>query len=208
MKRIIIFALCILAAHSAQCQSKKRAARYADDKHVCDSLYQTMSPLFTIENDGELIFTRVITDANNRTSDALFTRCLEILNTSFNDAAEVIQTTDKAAGLILGKFNYYKQLRDNIVGAYGNVTAATTFKIETKDGRLRVSASFVSLNIYINRNGTSTYHVGNYYPFWTDCPPKRIKDSFFSIYPIMQHCVGFLDYIQQHINDAPATDEW
>lgn len=210
MKKLLFTMLiCLLGIPSIAQKKNKHELRAKQIDVICDSLKQ-----YYTETESGIQFSRVIQASNYTNKDELYNKCLELMATAYKDAKEVIQNKDKEQGLIFGKGVFVRDYSSWGVRTYKK--AEHTIKVEVREGRFKVTLDLDNLYTNISSSGpygsTSEFNhpIKAHYPFWKDCPIKKVDDSFNAIYFCFVDAINILDYFENEINKsaAAADDDW
>lgn len=205
MKKVL-FILFVLLSFMPVLGQKRTKHQIAIDRvnFLCDSIKP-----FYIETESGVEFSRVIQAANYTDKDALYNKCIELMNSAYKDAKEVIQNKDKESGLILGKGLFVSPIWDAWIGYCGYIKIEHIIKVQVKEGRLKVSLNID--NVKLERSGNvSVFPIKAYYPFWTDCPEKKIDKSFNTICFGFINAINILNYFENEIKKSASSnnDDW
>lgn len=212
MKKLLLLILLVcMVPLSAKGQKKnKHELRAERIDAICDSLKS-----YYTETESGLEFSRVIQAPNYPNKDELYNKCLELMATAYKDAKEVIQNKDKEQGLIFGKGVFVRD-QMSALGVNTYRKSEHTIKVEIKEGRFKVTLALENMYMKISaagRFGTTseyTYPIKAFYPFWKECPLKKIDDSFNNISFCFTDAIGILEYFEKEVNKPinSSNDDW
>lgn len=213
-KLLLVLALVAIPFIAINAKSKQQKAQeIAEAKTYAESI----KPYYKLVDD-DVEFARVIQAPNYPTKDALYLRCLEILNIAYKNSKEVIQTQDKEGGLIIGKGCFIDDIYATFLGTskVGYREAKHTIKIEVKDGRFKVTITVNSnlSHIYATtytRAQDITHKVVEYYPIWLGgvCPEDKIATSLGNVRYIFDDAINILDLFESEVNKPISNDsDW
>lgn len=199
-KLLLLFILCLFSANGMA--QKKHLQR----KAVVDSICVVLKQYYT-ETETGIEFSRVIQAPDYTDKDELFNKCMELMATAYKDAKEVIQNKDKEAGLIFGRGLFMEDIYSNLAGKLGYRECKHTIKVEVRDKRFKVTINVEGVHIALQYLDT-TYPIKSFYPFWKDCPLKKVDDSFNSVYFVYKDAISVLNHFEEGITKKQDNDDW
>lgn len=210
MKKVLLVLLACILPIIVEAQKKsKHEIRAEKINAICDSL----KPYYT-ETESGIEFSRIIKAPLYESKEELYSKCLELMGTAYKNAKEVIQNKDKEQGIIFGKGVFIKE-NTTFTGINTIKKAEHTIKIEVREGRFKIVLSLDRINIktyYPSLHSTknNTYPIKSFYPFWKECPIKKVDESFDYIYYCFADAISILDYFENEINKPSnqSNDDW
>lgn len=203
MKKIILLIFVCVFSLNGMAQKKKHLEKKAKIDSICVALRQHYS-----ETETGIEFSRVIQAPDYINKEELYNKCLELMATAYKDAKEVIQNKDKDLGLIFGKGIFVENIYSNLVGNMGYRECNHTIKVEVREGRFKVTINVEDIHIvmaYLD----ATYPIKSFYPFWKDCPLKKIDDSFNATYFVYKDAISVLNHFEEEIIKKQINDnDW
>ncbi|MBO4663867.1 MAG: DUF4468 domain-containing protein [Bacteroidaceae bacterium] len=125
----------------SQIHSEYEIEKEIDIQNKCEeyvNIFNTKYKDYCSFTDNGIEFSKVIKDVNESNKTELYNKCLELLNSTFNNSKAAIQNQDRESGLILGKFPVRIILGEYLAKfmEYDEI-----FKIEVRDSRIKLSVT-------------------------------------------------------------------
>jgi hypothetical protein len=132
---------------------------------------------YVIDDNGYVTWTRII-EADSLSGDVLFNRAQEYFTYNYGDGESVIQINDRQSGRVIGKGLYKKtSVVSNLVS--NKTDTWHILRIDTKDGKAKISISLVSYDLTITgTNGSSS----DYNYMVSECYPIKEKGTYKNVY--------------------------
>lgn len=121
--------------------------------------------------EGKVFYEKIVTISANLTKEELYNRTLSWFAKSFTDSKEVIEVSDKEAGMVIGKGTFEIFVKGAIGMRY---RIRLVFEVTVKDGKYRMQAH----NIERMMIGGTT--IGEYYPIEYSWNKRSITPGTFT----------------------------
>lgn len=209
MKRYIISILLLLALSAIPASAIQKVEKLSDEEIA--ARLEEMRKNF-VEDDGSWIFSKVFTVDGNTATD-IYGVALETFAEMYGDSKAVIQTSDKEAGIVIGKGAVLSDAYEWTAWIAAIYRAWQIVKIEAREGRYKVTITVNEIEVETGGAVSPECLHGekeplfSFYPYNNSVVAKLHKGHYNALSYSYECALRMIDRFGEKINKKLAAKE-